>query len=363
LADGQSSDSDVAEELTEMAFHGLLPLVALGAAGLIGTTIQLALLYRDSFLWAFAVVMILLGTGRALVVVKIGRAMQAKVPASVLRHLHTIYNAVSTLYYCTLASTTLHYFRHHLAEAQVIDVIGIFIMCTGINGRIVARPVAAKVGGIILLGALGIAVFQPHDPIVVSDELLIGIFALAHCQAVQSKYEVTVEQIRARRKLRLLSEHDPLTGLVNRRRFELELETLCLRESTFAVLFIDLDRFKPVNDTYGHGVGDALLKAVSERLLAAVRKEDVVARLGGDEFAVLLFPATSRDGAELFASRVNTAIAEPFLLQGESISICTSIGVAVSTPGPTKPSELLHRADEALYHSKEAGRGGFVMAT
>jgi len=361
--DGQPSDPDLVEELTQMAFHGLMPTIVLGAAGLIGTTIQLALLCHDHFLGDSAAVMTLVFLVRAVMALKVQRAARSKVPATQLHRIHTLYTAASLLYYSTLACTTMYCFRHHVVPAQVICIVGIFIMCTGINGRTVASPLAAKIGGIILLAALGIAVYHPHDQVVISDELLIGVFTVAHCQAVQGKYDVAVQQIRARRKLRLLSEHDPLTGLVNRRRFEVELDHLCQRESTFAVLFIDLDRFKPVNDTYGHAFGDALLKAVAERLLATVRKEDIVARLGGDEFAVLLLPATSRDGAELLASRINSAIAEPFLLEDISVGIGTSIGVALSTPGGAKPSDLLHRADAALYQSKESGRGGFVMAS
>lgn len=361
--DRQSADSDVAYELTEIAFHGLLPTVALGAVGLIGSTIQVALIYRDSFLWALSVLMTLLAIFRALMVVKVDRAAQAKVQATVLLRLHSIYTVVSTLYYCTLACSTLHCFRYHLVAAQLICVIGVFIMCTGINGRTVARPAAAMGGGIILLAALGIAIFNPHDPIAITEDLLIGVFTLAHCQAVKSKYEVAVDQIRVRHKLRLLSEHDSLTGLVNRRRFELELEMLCRRERPFAVLFIDLDRFKPVNDNYGHGVGDALLKAVAGRLLDTVRKEDIVARHGGDEFAVLVVPATSRGAAEALAGRINQRIAEPFVIEGHSIDIGTSIGVAVSHPGTTSAAELLSQADAALYQSKQTGRGSFVTAS
>jgi|GEM_PF-944090 len=362
-SDGQASDSDVVEELTEMAFLGLMPTIVLGAAGLIGTTIQVAVLYHDRFLWIFSCIMTLVFAVRAVMALRVQRAARSKVPAKALRRVNGSYTAASLLYYSTLACTTIYCFRNHIVAAQVISIVGIFIMCTGINGRTVASPIAAKAGGILLLAALGIAVYHPHDPVVVSDELLIAVFAVAHCQAVQGKYDVAVQQIRARRKLRLLSEHDPLTGLVNRRRFEVELETLCERENTFAILFIDLDRFKPVNDTYGHRIGDALLKSVAERLLATVRKEDIVARLGGDEFAVLLLPATSHDGARLLASRINKVIAEPFSVDSHSISIGTSIGVAVSSPGGAKPSELLHLADEALYRSKEAGRGGFVMAS
>jgi len=361
--DGQSLRSDVIDELTANAFRGSTTIIALGATGMTAATMQVARHFHDALLWALAGAMSLLAIIRLLLIARVNRVAPSGLAYSRFRGTHRLYNALSLLYQCTLACATIHIFRSRLVAAHLVSVIGIFMMCTGINGRPAPSTLTAKACGIILLLALVIAIYDPKDPIALSEDGLIGLFAIAHCKMVQSKYDDAVEQIRARRKLRLLAEQDPLTGLVNRRRFELELEALCLRHTTFAVLFIDLDRFKPVNDTFGHAFGDALLKEVAGRLLATVRKEDVVARLGGDEFAVLLFPATSRAGAELLASRVNTAIAEPFLLEGQAICIGTSIGVAVSTPGDAKPSELLHRADEALYRSKEAGRGGFVMAS
>jgi len=351
------------DELTALAFRGWSRIIAFGAIGMTFATMQVARHYHDITLWALCIVMSLLAAARLALIARFNRAAPSGLAYSSLRGTHRVYNGVTILYQCTLGWAAIHIFSHHLVAAHLVSVIGIFMMCTGINGRAASSPLTAKVCGLILLLALVIAIYDPHDPVALSEDGLIVLFAIAHCNMVQSKFDDAVEQIRAQRKLRLLSEQDPLTGLVNRRRFELELEALCLRETTFAILFIDLDRFKPVNDTYGHGVGDDLLKAVAGRLLTTVRKDDIVARLGGDEFAVLLCPATSHDGAKLLASRINTAIAEPFLLDGYSISIGTSVGVAVSTSGTTKPSELLHRADEALYRSKESGRGGFVMAS
>jgi len=361
--DGQSPHSDVMDELTALAFRGWSRIIVAGGIGMTLATMQVARHYHDTALWLLSLVMSVLAAARLVLVARFNRAAAAGRAYTGLRGTHRVYNGVTILYQCVLGWAPIHVFSHHLVAAHLVSVIGIFMMCTGINGRATASPVTAKACGLILLLSLLIAIYDPHDPIAISEDFLIALFAIIHCNLVQSKFDDAVEQIRVQRKLRLLSEHDPLTGLVNRRRFEVELEGLCHRETTFAVLFIDLDRFKPVNDTYGHALGDALLKAVAERLLSTVRKEDIVARLGGDEFAVLLLPATSRDGAELLASRINKVIAEPFSLDGQAIKIGTSIGVAVSARGGTKPSELLHRADEALYRSKEAGRGGFVMAS
>lgn len=163
------------------------------------------------------------------------------------------------------------------------------------------------------------------------------------------------------------AEHDSLTGLVNRMRFESRLHELLAPgsesdrlgvERQVAVLFIDLDGFKPVNDTYGHAAGDAVLVAVAERLRDSTRGSDVVARLGGDEFAVLL---EVRDHAEVTAvsERILSSLERPILFQGQAMRVGASIGMADTHLGGTEPTlsaaELLHAADEAMYSAKKSG--------
>jgi diguanylate cyclase (GGDEF)-like protein len=131
------------------------------------------------------------------------------------------------------------------------------------------------------------------------------------------------------------------------------------REGTLAVLYLDLDRFKGVNDTLGHPVGDALLCAVTDRLRMLVRGRDMVARLGGDEFAIVQIGAPQPTGATILATRVIEAIAEPFYIEGNQIVIGTSIGVAVASTDGNEPDLLLRNADMALYRAKADGRGTY----
>jgi diguanylate cyclase (GGDEF)-like protein/PAS domain S-box-containing protein len=155
--------------------------------------------------------------------------------------------------------------------------------------------------------------------------------------------------------------HDPLTGLPNRlllvERINQALAAMRGVEDRLAVLFLDLDRFKVVNDSLGHAAGDALLVAVAARLRAAARHTDVVARFGGDEFAVLSEHLTRREDAAALAERINRALAEPFAFAGQDIHVSASIGIAVTDDPGTSAEVLLRDADAAMYQSKERGRG------
>ena len=131
----------------------------------------------------------------------------------------------------------------------------------------------------------------------------------------------------------------------------------------FALLFIDLDRFKQVNDTYGHAAGDTLLIQVAERLARTIRPTDLLARLGGDEFAILQTPLLSAASAKALAARINTDIGEPFEIAGRDIHIGASVGVRLSETGQTDADALLSKADQALYQVKQAGGGSFSLAT
>jgi len=158
------------------------------------------------------------------------------------------------------------------------------------------------------------------------------------------------------------AHRDDLTGLVLRNTFMTELEATLLdpnRVSTpTAILCLDLDRFKLINDTLGHGIGDLLLRKVSERLQKACRKEDVIARLGGDEFVILQRGASGYADAERLAERLIDLVGRTYVLSGHTVNIGVSIGVGMSV-GPMQPRDLLRRADLALYEAKRAGRGRY----
>ena len=154
--------------------------------------------------------------------------------------------------------------------------------------------------------------------------------------------------------------HDPLTGLPNRlhfvERLGRELARADQRRERVAVLFLDLDRFKVVNDSLGHSAGDRLLVAVADRLSATMGPNDVVARFGGDEFTILCHDVTSEETVELIAERISQAIARPVALMEGEVFVTASIGIALSGGGNDSPETLLRNADAAMYRAKERGR-------
>ena len=175
--------------------------------------------------------------------------------------------------------------------------------------------------------------------------------------------EDIADRKRAEAQIARLAHYDPLTELPNRVLFQKDLgEALARRSRTgdqLAVHFIDLDRFKTVNDTLGHPLGDALLRIAAERLRGCVREGDTVARVGGDEFAVVQTGLTDLSGATRLAERVVEAMAAPFDLQGHQVMIGASVGVSVAPSDGDDADELLKKADMALYRAKADGRGAF----
>lgn len=174
--------------------------------------------------------------------------------------------------------------------------------------------------------------------------------------------DVTAEKA-TESKIIQLAHRDTLTGLYNRASFTERLEAsvrMLERYGTpFSLLFLDLDKFKLVNDTYGHPIGDKLLLEVANRVLEAVRSEDCVARLGGDEFAIIIERSNDAVFAAKLASRLIARVLEPYHIEGETLWIGVSVGIALAPQHGTRPEQILRNADLALYRAKEDGRGVF----
>ena len=163
-----------------------------------------------------------------------------------------------------------------------------------------------------------------------------------------------------------LAYYDPLTGLPNRRllqdRLHQAMSQAKRERGRLALLFLDLDKFKPVNDAFGHPAGDELLQAVAQRLQTCVRESDTVARVGGDEFVLLLPVIETAIAASAVARKIHDALVEPFTLaQGQTVRISSSMGIAIYPEHGSDETELTHHADAAMYQAKETGRDRFVV--
>ncbi|MBC7797036.1 MAG: EAL domain-containing protein [Pyrinomonadaceae bacterium] len=180
-----------------------------------------------------------------------------------------------------------------------------------------------------------------------------------------------VEQERVNEALRVskerfqhISTHDVLTGLANRSFFLEQVKFLIdknrqkpIANSGFCILFLDLDKFKNINDSLGHVVGDQILVLVARRLENAVRQSDIVTRLGGDEFAIILNGTGDVDSAANFAERIRKSIAQPFRIESHQVFTVPSIGIALNNEEYNEPEEILRDADIAMYHAKEQKSG------
>ena len=190
-----------------------------------------------------------------------------------------------------------------------------------------------------------------NTPLIASDGAMVGIASIVQDITSRRDEELAIHR---------MAYHDPLTGLPNRAlmhdRLEQALKQARRNRNRAAILFLDLDHFKQVNDRMGHSAGDELLRQVAQRLAEAVREGDTVARLGGDEFVVILSDIYRADDAERAAEKILRALARPVQLQGEDYAVTTSIGISVYPDHGASGEALLKHADMAMYRAKRSGR-------
>jgi len=174
--------------------------------------------------------------------------------------------------------------------------------------------------------------------------------------------EIT-ERIRAQEQLAYLADHDTLTGLPNRRLFEQRLASAIQQAEAFALVYLDLDGFKAVNDTHGHAMGDWLLQVVARRLETCVSEGDTLARLGGDEFALILMAADTGETVRVAVQHIIQQVSEPCRSEDDVLlRIGVSAGIALYPPDGDEPRGLIQAADAAMYAAKRGGRGTWRMA-
>ena len=224
-------------------------------------------------------------------------------------------------------------------------------------------------GSDALMTALQAAVDQRLLDLVENSWLLVGavlvlsalLFALLWRSLQGSLKRAETAFAAKQSEVTRLALHDPLTGLANRRYLHMQLEGCIARASRdqgrFALLMLDLDGFKPINDRHGHGAGDAVLIEVSRRLNAQVRKGDIAARLGGDEFVLVLNQSQTSEVPARAAARLIAALSEPIVLPQGEVRVSASVGVAFYPADAPLPDDLIRKADVALYRAKEEARG------
>ncbi len=183
--------------------------------------------------------------------------------------------------------------------------------------------------------------------------------ALAHQRCEQLEAQLRDGQLRERRQLHR-AEHDDLTGLLNRTAFRERLQRALASGAQVAVMMLDLDGFKLVNDHHGHAAGDEVLRIIAARMAHALRSGDMVGRLGGDEFACLLQNAGSLANLVLLGGKLSTSIASPMQVAGHRLVLQASLGLGVSPDDGASVDALLTSADAAMYRAKRHGKNGLA---
>lgn len=229
-----------------------------------------------------------------------------------------------------------------------------WITCEAINA-LLGSDSAEPFFNLPLLGGLVAALAPPVD-------MLYRIWAIRAAQRHHASTTASAGTREQVAELEHIANHDALTGLPNRRRFEAELAQLGAGGQEFAVMFVDFDKFKPINDQYGHAIGDEFLKAIAQRIKSLVRESDLVARLGGDEFAVLIRGGDARAASTQLADRFTQAMKQPVACSSVELQSSASVGVAVGTAGQVDLDHVVHQADLAMYEAKRNGGAGYCIA-
>ena len=221
--------------------------------------------------------------------------------------------------------------------------------------RVVTRPINAMSAAAQLFGNERLSSGLPLER---NDE--IGLLARSFYR-MQNQIKQQLNDLQcSHEKLERLARHDSLTGLPNRTLFaehmEHALSAVRRDKARLALMFVDIDRFKPVNDTLGHAIGDLLLKEIASRIQNALRESDIAARIGGDEFVVLLRNIQHDDDALTVAEKIRQTVREPISIEGHVITVSASIGIALYPEDGSDIEALSKHADEAMYRAKESGR-------
>jgi len=364
----------VYRDMIASLFTMAVPVAGMGTLVVIAGTLM-AIEHRDWFMAALTAAMVLV-TGIRLALFHVyGRRTCVAWPelADIVRW-EARYASGSYVFAALLGAMSVAALRHHAPLNHMVIVSLVFTFGAGVVARISCRPrictVSVLLAAVPTVAALAVHVSLHdgrhwHGQYFIVEALLVALVTALSLETVRHLYRSSVEQLTARHDLAYLVRKDVLTGLPNRlllrERFDSSIKTSIASHSSMALHFLDLDGFKSVNDKYGHPVGDRLLCEVGLRLAGAVRSKDTVARLGGDEFVVIQEGINHDDEAKMLARRVIKQLSQPYLIDGHSLEISASIGIAIAPHDGTDFDELANRADAALYWSKREGKGRFHL--
>jgi diguanylate cyclase len=358
----------VYREFVDMLFGMRLPIAGMGLV-FIGVTALAAYEWSDLVYAALAIAAALVTAARVLVLTVYERARPVA-DVDRLRRWERWYAWGNYAFACLLALLNIHALSYHNPILHLITVSLVFGFGAGVVSRISVRPLICVVSLLLAtvptVAALAVHALTDHGAalhiqLFAIEAVLVAMITALSLQTVAHLHGSAVQHHIARHDMAQLAKRDALTGLPNRlllrERFQDASLASARTDARLAVHFIDLDGFKAVNDGHGHPAGDSVLEQVSRRLESAVRADDTVARLGGDEFIVLQVDIDQESEAEMLARRIIKKLSASYEVDGKSMHISASIGIAMMPEYGPDLERLLSCADAALYRSKGSGKG------
>jgi diguanylate cyclase (GGDEF)-like protein len=358
----------VYRELLEMLFSMAVPVVAMGVA-CVGLGAMIVWRWGDPVIAAITAAAAIVTVLRLLVIRGYRRQVPASLPVADLRRWERRYAIGNYAFALLLGLLNARMLMFHLPLIHMITVSLVFTFGAGVVSRISIRPVICVISLLLAVvpTVLGLILhaFSPdadplHAEMFAVEALVVAGTTVLSLQSVRHLYRTMVEHLTVKHDLTFLAKQDALTKLPNRlllrERFQQEIAPVSRSGGRLALHFLDLDGFKAVNDIHGHPAGDAVLREVARRLTATVRSGDIVSRLGGDEFVVIQAGIGHHDEAEMLARRIIRALSAPYEIEGKTMRISVSIGIALAPEQGLDLENLVTCADMALYRAKGSGK-------
>lgn len=338
--------------------YAALPQIMCIAAGLTGGTAIMAVRTGDPALWMIFAAAVLTSAIRLIGIRMFQRRKRDALTLAQAHRWEDAYAWAAFSFTGVIAALTIRIFQAGYVDGYILTVGLTMALTAGSSARTMRFWICATLST-AALGTLVVCMMLTGDLLLQSMGLLLALYLYSVFES--SAHIVTqIEAVLiAERELDIAARRDALTGIANRRAFDEILSATC--GGPFALLMLDLDGFKAVNDRLGHAAGDDLLRQVAERLSSVVRSDDTLARLGGDEFAVII-PGADVATAQAVAEQAVSTVAQPYVVLGAPVVIGTSVGVEVVWAGPVDGDRVKAAADEALYAAKRGGKGQALIS-
>ncbi|SER17700.1 diguanylate cyclase [Faunimonas pinastri] len=363
-ASEKSLPDSVYLQLVQLLYKAIFPVTLVGMLLVcIGTVIGVR--EHDPVVDALVAFGGLVSLVRVLLVLHFRKMLTNETCREKAARLQRFYGYGSYVFAATVGLLGLRVFAAGDVTSHMLFTGLIFGYAAGVVARLSIRPVICITTLSLASAPAVMACLLDFNFFYIVHGLLLTAFWLGSLETVDYNYHLVVDQIAIKEEMADLARLDPLTELPNRfsarERLSSELGGMRRGGAMLALHYLDFDHFKPVNDRFGHPVGDLVLRAAAQRISGLLRDGDMVARLGGDEFMVLQFNVGHQDQAEMLARRIIQAIAAPFGVEGHEISIGASVGIALAPKDGGELKILLEHADTALYVAKRSGRGKFAF--